>query len=52
MQPNVANLNYFKLNNPSLENQKFTLSGCKDIGYRKFMIVAKAQFPKKDIIKR
>ena len=38
-------MNYVRLNNPSLKYQRFTPSGCRDIGNRKFEFVAKTQFP-------
>ena len=37
-------MNYVRSNNLSLKYHKFTSSGCKDIGIRKFEFVAKTQF--------
>ena len=39
-------MNYVRSSNPSLKYQRFTPSGCRDIGIRKFGIVAKTQFLK------
>ena len=38
-------MNSVRSNNQSLKYQRFTPSGWKDIGTRKFQFVAKAQFP-------
>ena len=35
---------FVRSNHKSLKYQRFTLSGCKDIGIRKFKFVAKTQF--------
>ena len=37
-------MNYVRLSNPSLKYLRFTPSGCRDIGLRKFEFVAKTQF--------
>ena len=37
-------MNYVRSNDLSLKYQRFTLSGCKEIGIRKFEFEAKAQF--------
>ena len=48
MQSNVVYIlqafNWVRFNNQSLKYQRFTPSGWKDIGIRKFEIVAMAQF--------
>ena len=36
-------MNSVRLNNPSLKYQRFTSTGCRDIGIRKFEFVAKTQ---------
>ncbi len=46
LQPNVVDIRYFKLypvrlNIQSLKYQTFTLSGCKEIGLQKLMLVTK-----------
>ena len=47
-EPNLVHLRYFrysiKSNNLSLKYRKFTPSGCKDIGIRKFEFMPKTQF--------
>ena len=48
LQPIDVDLGYFKLwimlDQISLKYKRFTLSDCKDIGFRKFKFVAKTQF--------
>ena len=48
LQPNVADLRYFKLWIPSkslsLKYQRFTPEDCRDAGIRKFEFVATTQF--------
>ena len=47
LQPHIVDLRYFKCvrsNSLSLKYLWFTLSGCIDIGFRKFECVAKPQF--------
>ena len=39
----ISNIFFIKSNNPSLKYQRFTASGCEDIGIRKFVLVEKAQ---------
>ena len=50
LQPNVVDLRYFtlwirsvRLSSSSLKYQRFSLSGCKDIGNSKYEFVAKTQ---------
>ena len=38
-------MNFFYKQNPSFKYRRFTPSGCKYIGIRKFEFVAKPQFP-------
>ena len=40
----IESLNSVRLINQSLKNQKYTPSGCEDIGIRKFEFVAKSHF--------
>ena len=37
-------MNYVRLSNASLKYQRFTPSGCRNIGIRQFEFVAKTQF--------
>ena len=39
----ISNIFFIKSNNPSLKYQRFTASGCEDIGIRNFVLVEKAQ---------
>jgi len=36
-------MKYIRLNNPRLKYQRFTPTGCRDIGIRTFQFVAKTQ---------
>ena len=40
----VLSSRYVRLNNPSLKYQRFTSSGCRTVGIRKFEFLAKPQF--------
>ena len=45
-------MNYVRLSNPSLKYQRFTPTGCRDIGIRKFDFVAKNSVPLKTNLNR